>query len=206
MPTPSTRGPYAKSADIRHRIVEACVDALAETGFHGVTMKDVARRADLGYTTLLHHYSRKEDLLAAVLRLRADESTEYLHSAQALDPATHPLEALRGMLAVLVDNEQRPGIIELHVVLSAEATSPHHPAHSYYAEQSRALRDFYRLAFATLATQGRLHSPLDPETLATMTVSLVRGLQAQWLLDRETVSVPTVIRAFLSSLVPDLED
>lgn len=198
------RGPYAKSAEIRRRIVEACADALGETGFYGVTMKDVARRAGVSYTGLLHHYSRKEDLLVAVLQLRSDESTEHLRSASALDPAEHPLEALRGMLAVLDRNEQQPGLVELHTVLSAEATSPDHPAHEYYVERSRAFRRFFRDIFAALAERDLLSSPIDPETLATMTVSLINGVQTQWLLDRESVSMPAAIHAFLGDLVPEL--
>ncbi|MGY1773149.1 TetR/AcrR family transcriptional regulator [Blastococcus sp. SYSU D00813] len=201
---PSARGPYAKSAEIRRRIVEACADALGETGYYGVTMKDVARRAGTSYTGLLHHYSRKEDLLVAVLQLHADEATEHLRSAAALDPAQHPLEALRGMLAVLDRNERQPDLVELHTLLSAEATSPDHPAHGYYVERSRAFRRFFRDIFAGLAERGLLSSSTDPETLATMTVSLINGVQTQWLLDREAVSMPAAIRAFLGGLVPEL--
>ncbi len=201
----TTRGPYAKTADVRRRIVEACVEAFGETGFRGATMKDIARRAGISHTGLLHHYASKEELLGAVLKMRVDESTEYLRSAQALDPGDHPLEALRGMLAVLADDEQRPGLVELHCTLSAEASSPEHPAHPYYADRSRLARDYYRRAFAALADRGQLRSSTDPETLATMTVSLHHGLQAQWLLDRESVDIPAAIRAFFSALVPELE-
>jgi AcrR family transcriptional regulator len=202
--TATPRGPYAKSADVRRRIVEACAEAIGEAGFRGATMKDIARRAGISHTGLLHHYASKEQLLGAVLRLRVDESTEYLRSARALDPADNPLEALRGMLAVLADDERRPGLVELHCTLSAEASSPDHPAHRYYAERSRLARDFYRRAFAALAERGQLRSTTDPEVLATMTVSLHHGLEAQWLLNRESVDIPATFRAFLGSLVPDL--
>ncbi|MEV0642400.1 TetR/AcrR family transcriptional regulator [Streptomyces sp. NPDC050619] len=204
MTATSGRGPYAKSAEVRRRILEACVDAFGETGFYGATMKDVAKRAGISHTGLLHHFARKEELLIAVLELRDERSARFLESADAIDPADHPVDALRGMLAVVVDNELRPGIMELHCVLSGEATSPGHPAHTYFAERYRSVRRFYTTAYTALAKRGELSSPVDPETLATMTIALINGLQAQWLFDRESVKMESAIRAFLTSLVPAL--
>lgn len=201
----SGRGPYAKTAEIRRRIVQACVDAFGETGFYGATMKDIAKRAGISYTGLLHHFPRKEDVLTAVLELRDERSTEYLKSAQALAPESNPVEMLRGMLAVIVDNELQPGLVELHCVLSGEATSPDHPAHAYYAERYRMLRGFFGRAFSVLAERGELRSATDPDTLATMTIALINGLQAQWLFDRESVRMEAAIREFLVAAVPALD-
>ncbi|GAA2165770.1 TetR/AcrR family transcriptional regulator [Actinomadura napierensis] len=129
------RGPYAKSATVRRRVVEACVEAFARTGFYGVTMKDVARRAGISYTGLLHHFPGKEDLLLAVLEFRTEQSARLLEAAGGRDPAGRPLEGLRGMLAVTADNALNPGLLELHCVISGEATSPDHPAHAYYTQE-----------------------------------------------------------------------
>ncbi|MQA33760.1 TetR/AcrR family transcriptional regulator [Modestobacter roseus] len=204
MPATAPRGPYAKTEGVRRRIVEACVEAFGETGFYGATMKDVARRAGISYTGLLHHFASKEELLTAVLALRAELSTEYLRSAQALDPRTQPLEALRGMLGVVAENEHLPGLLALHCVLAGEATSPDHPAHTHYAEQYRALRHFYAQAFTALAERGELAAGADPETLAVMTVALMNGLQAQWLFDREHVRMAASMRQFLLTYLPGL--
>ncbi|MEV1067124.1 TetR/AcrR family transcriptional regulator [Streptomyces sp. NPDC050263] len=200
----SGRGPYAKSAEVRRRILEACVDAFGETGFYGATMKDVAKRAGISHTGLLHHFARKEDLLIAVLELRDERSARFLRSADAIDPVTHPVEALRGMLAIIVDSELQPGIMELHCVLSGEATSPGHPAHTYFAERYHSVRRFYTDAYTALAERGELRSAADPETLAAMTLALINGLQAQWLFDRDSVKMESAIHAFLLSAVPGL--
>ncbi|GAB2844667.1 TetR/AcrR family transcriptional regulator [Actinocorallia aurea] len=204
METTAARGPYAKTAQVKVRILEACTDAFGETGFYGATMKDIAKRAGISYTGLLHHFPSKEDLLAAVLALRDERSHRYLESASALDPATDPLDALRGMLTVIVDNELRPGLLELHCVLSGEATSADHPAHAYYAERYRMLREFYTSVYTALEERGELRSSIDSATLATMTISLLNGLQAQWLFDREAVRIEASLRAFLVSFIPGL--
>ncbi|MFI7633419.1 TetR/AcrR family transcriptional regulator [Nonomuraea sp. NPDC049400] len=200
----TSRGPYAKTAAIRRRVVEACVDAFGQTGFYGATMKDIAKRAGISYTGLLHHFSSKEELLAAVLALRDERGTAYLESAHALDPTANPVESLRGMLSVIVDNELQPGLMELHCVVSGEATSPDHPAHAYYAERYRMLRRFFGMAFQSLAERGELRSSSDPETLATMTIALINGVQAQWLFDRDSVQMERAIREFLVAAVPAL--
>ncbi len=46
---------------------------------------------------------------------------------------------------------------------------------------------------------------MEPELLATMTISLVNGLQQQWLFDRDTVKVEQALRSFLSSMIPGLD-
>ncbi|UGQ11691.1 TetR/AcrR family transcriptional regulator [Yinghuangia sp. ASG 101] len=200
------RGSYAKSAGVRRRILEVCADAFGETGFHGASTKDIAQRAGISHTGLRHHFPRKEDLLAAVLDLRDERGTAFLRSADAVDPDAFPVEALRGMLDLVVDHELQPGLMQLHCVLSAEATAADHPAHAYYAERHRQLRAFYARAYTALARGGQLRSAVDPETLAVMTVSLVKGIQEQWLFDRETVRIEYALRMFLASVVPELGD
>jgi AcrR family transcriptional regulator len=201
----ASRGPYAKSAEVRRKILEACVAAFAETGFYGASMKDIARRAGLSHTGLRHHFPAKEDLLIAVLELRSEQSREILASLGGDDPAAEPVAALRGQLAVVRDNELSPGLLALHSVLSGEASSPEHPAHEYYAKRYQDIRTFYASAFRALADRNRLRSSLEPTTLATVTLSLINGLQAQWLFDRDGVDIEATLREFFISVVPDLD-
>ncbi|MDW8803384.1 TetR/AcrR family transcriptional regulator [Streptomyces scabiei] len=201
----TVRGPYAKTAEVRRKILQACVDAFGGAGFHGTSTKDIAQRAGISHTGLRHHFPTKEDLLIALLELRAEHSTEQLATLNARSPATDPLDALRGQLAILRDNERSPGMIELHCVLSGEATSPDHPAHSFYVQRYQDIRSYYTQAFTTLAERGELSAVFAPQQLATMTISLINGLQTQWLYDRDSVDIEGTMRDFLASVVPALE-
>jgi hypothetical protein len=96
--------------------------------------------------------------------------------------------------------------MELHCVISGEATSPEHPAHAYYTDRYGKLRQFLAAAFTALAGSGRLRSQVAPAMLATMTIALLNGLQTQWLYDRETVDVEASLRTFLVSHVPSLDE
>lgn len=200
------RGPYAKTAATRQRILEACIEAFAESGFHGSTMKDIASRAGISYTGLLHHFAKKEDLLSAVLDLRAERDQEFLASIDALDWESNPVGVFSGMLAVIRNNERRPGLLELHTVVSGEAASPEHPAHTHYIQHYRNVREFHRLAFQSLADRGLLRPGASPADLATQTIGLLNGLQAQWLFDREAVSMERAFHEFLTTVIPDFDE
>ena len=54
------------------RILEAAADAFAESG-PDVTIDEIARRAGVGHGTVFRHFSSKDELRAAVLRLRLEE-------------------------------------------------------------------------------------------------------------------------------------
>ncbi|GCB52637.1 TetR/AcrR family transcriptional regulator [Streptomyces sp. NL15-2K] len=198
------RGPYAKTAEVRRKILQACVDAFGGAGFHGSNTKDIAQRAGISHTGLRHHFPTKEDLLIALLELRAEHSSQLLTELNARTPETDPLDALRGQLAVLRENQQSPGMIGLHSVLSGEATSPDHPAHGYYVKRYQDIRRYYTQAFTALAERGDLNATFPPAQLATITISLINGLQAQWLYDRESVDIEGTVRDFLASVVPAL--
>lgn len=59
--------------------------------------------------------------------------------------------------------------------------------------------------FTALAERDELRSDIAPESLATITISLINGLQQQWLFDRESVHVERAIRMFLLSVIPGLD-
>ncbi|HWS51841.1 MAG TPA: TetR family transcriptional regulator, partial [Microbacterium sp.] len=111
------RGPYAKTAAVRRRIIEACLEVFTESGYRATTMKAVAERAGISQRGLVHHFRDKGELLAAVLE------------ARDLDTAAgHPGFGDMGGVASIVETHFRtmlqPEVLELHTVLSAEAVSP----------------------------------------------------------------------------------
>lgn len=196
---------YAKTAEVRRGIVDACLSAFGEAGFHGASMAEIARRAGISHTGLLHHFPRKEHLLTAVLELQDQRSGEYLRAHSALAPDADPLDLLRGMAAALTDRDRRVGLVELSAVLTGEATVQGHPAHSYFAERYRDVRSFMTRLFDRLSREGRLSSSLPPTELAAVTIAVMDGLHTQWLFDREALDVEASVYAFLGTLVPELD-
>ena len=57
--TRKSRGPYAKSEQRRREIVEAATSVFATRGYHGGSLRDIARELDLSLTSIVHHYNTK---------------------------------------------------------------------------------------------------------------------------------------------------
>jgi AcrR family transcriptional regulator len=189
------RGPYAKSAITRQRAVDAALELFSSTGYRGATLTDVADRIGMTLTGLQHHFPDKDSLLAAVLEER-DRRSRDENRIEVGEEATDKL------IAIAARNVHTPELTELHCVLSAEATSPDHPAHDYFVERYRRERQAGTRYFQELIDQGRIGNAVEARSLATQLISLADGLQLQWLLDRDSVDLVSEIRRFLTVVLP----
>jgi AcrR family transcriptional regulator len=171
----------------RRQIMEVTTRLIAERGFWGLSMQDVADGCGLTVPGLLHHVGSKDGLLVAVLEHRDAEDTAVL--AEQLNIGEVPIDwpdevrpggvDLRRMCSALVRrNSGQPEIVRLFAVLEAESLAPRHPAHAYFAmRQERTLAVFEALA------EGLTE---NPPTLARQIMALMDGLQIQWLRAPET--------------------
>ncbi|GAA3223498.1 TetR/AcrR family transcriptional regulator [Actinocorallia longicatena] len=72
-PPPTTR-PGGRTARVREAVLRAAGDALAERGFDGLDLADVARRAEVGKTTVYRRWSTTTGLIADLLTAMAEDS------------------------------------------------------------------------------------------------------------------------------------
>ena len=157
------------AAERRRQIITAATRLVAERGFWGLSMQDVADEWGLTVPGLLHHVGSKDGLLIAVLEHRDAED------ARALTTLLHGTASTLPELcaAVVRRNAGQPEIVRLFAVLQAESLAPDHPAHDYFAaRQQRTLEEL--TALAKDVTDA-------PESLARRIIALMDGLQLQWL-------------------------
>ena len=153
----------------RRQIITAATRLVAERGFWGLSMQDVAADCGLTVPGLLHHVGSKDGLLIAILEHRDAEDARAL--TELLDGPTPTLPQL--CAAVVRRNAGQPEIVRLFAVLQAESLTPDHPAHDYFvARQQRILRELTDLAKDVTDA---------PETLARRVIALMDGVQLQWL-------------------------
>ncbi|WP_426592652.1 TetR/AcrR family transcriptional regulator [Cellulomonas sp. McL0617] len=193
--TTTRRGPYAKTAGVRRRIVDAALSAFAETGYRSTTMKEIAQRAEISERGLVHHFPTKEDLLLEVLALYEEESAQYM-------PPDAEHGQIDGLLAVARHNLERSEMLELQNLLAAEGTSRAHPAHDRFVRRYHGLRIVLTQAFESMEADSASPSGVAPERLAAMYIGLLDGLQTQWLYDREAVDVEGSLKDFLTMVYP----
>ena len=63
--------------------IQAALEAFLEVGYHGATMRDIARRAGLSVPGMYHHYESKQEMLITILDSSMDELIWRLESAVA---------------------------------------------------------------------------------------------------------------------------
>ncbi len=65
-------------ARTRRSLRKAMIELILEKGYDGITIRDLTRRADIGYATFFRHYKNKDDLLERVLVGMVEDLAECL--------------------------------------------------------------------------------------------------------------------------------
>ncbi|MBO9556817.1 TetR/AcrR family transcriptional regulator [Cellulomonas sp.] len=194
-PARRRRGPYAKGRATQVEILQAAITLFGESGFNASSLRDIAQRAGVTHSTLLHHFPTKTELLRAVLEYRDDVDSTLLATT-----ARDGLPFLAALVALMEHNATRRPIVELYATLSAEATAAAHPAHAYFVERYERVVERNRRALAQVAEDGGLRPGCDVERTARNLAALQDGLQIQWLLD-DGVDMAAGLREFLDQVL-----
>ncbi|MFG6202392.1 TetR/AcrR family transcriptional regulator [Nonomuraea sp. JJY05] len=166
----------------REQILAVAADAFAVAGFRGTSLAEVAQKVGVSQPGLLHHFDSKESLILAVLQQRDLQDEQHVEARfQGVEVTTR-----QWLMAFCRRNETQPGLVRLFTVQAAESLNPAHPAHGFFYQRNQRVRD--RIARLIIADQekGRMSPSLDPAATAAELVSLMNGLQLQWLRDPAT--------------------
>ena len=189
-------GGYLKGRIRREDIITAAAVAYGELGYHGSSLREIAKRVGISHAGLLYYFPTKEALLAAVLERRDAEDSE--REQLTVPPG---LEVLRHFVALAEHNVRHPGIVDLYSRLAAEAVAPDHPAHEYFVRHYRAARDGVHESFEALAARGELRDGVQPAVAALTFIALMDGLQVQWLTVPGDVDLVGSLRFYLQNLL-----
>jgi AcrR family transcriptional regulator len=119
--------------DLRRALIDASIDLIGETGPDGLTLREVARRANVSHTAPYRHFRDKSDLLAAVAEQGFTDLSQAV--AEAVAAAKLPLERLRRCgIAYVAFALQRTA--HFRVMFGTELDAERHPSARIAAEQS----------------------------------------------------------------------
>ena len=187
---------YAKGRAKRDEILEAAMRLFGEVGYHSASLREISSRVGISHPGLLHHFPTKSGLLQAVLEHRDEVDLAVFYAD--LEEGGDYFESL---IRLVERNAARPGIIELYCILSAEATSPEHPAHEFFQHRYDEVLARSRRELAQRAAEGRLRPGTDIPSTARALIALMDGLQVQFLLERGGTRPPVDMAAGLRSYV-----
>lgn len=200
METARTRGSYAKTAVRRADIVKAARDSFAEHGFNASSLRDIAQRAGMTHASLLYHYPSKDELLLAVLAARDEEEQ------QRSTPIEGDGEAARQFIQELLAEHQKfPDVMRLWSELTSAASRPGHPAQEYFEERYAKAREATAGFLLRMQKQGRLREGINPHDGAVLLLSVLDGLQTQWLLE-PTLDIAGPLNQFFHLMLKTLPE
>lgn len=111
----------------RQRILDAALELFQTHGYHGTSMRQIARRAEIALGGIYNHFPSKDDIYVAVLKA----NHPYHEVFQALEATEdEPFEAFvrRAARSVLAALERRPYFLNLMLIEIVEFKSAHVPA------------------------------------------------------------------------------
>lgn len=133
--------------DRQARILEAVLRLLARQGISGVSMRAVAREADVALGLVNYHYADKVSLIRAALRRIEEQDVALV----APDPALPPEQRLRAALGRVADPEfLTTEYLSLRLQLWALAQ-----AHADFAQINITAQQRYRAGLAGLISAAR---------------------------------------------------
>jgi hypothetical protein len=101
-------------------------------------------------------------------------------------------------------NETVYGLVQLFNLLVAESISPNHPAHEFFIQRYQRGRAQMAEVIAQAQQAGEVRTDLSAETLAVLIYAMMDGLQVQWLLDPEKISMSGMFRVLVELLKPEV--
>ncbi|HEY0258391.1 MAG TPA: helix-turn-helix domain-containing protein [Lacisediminihabitans sp.] len=167
-PRPPRSG-YANGRATREEILDRAADAFAVHGYHGASLRAIARSARIDHSTLLHHFEDKTALLLDVLQWRDESAGRILAGL----PTT--ARDLRDEVAALLQhNRSIPGLVQLYAVLMAEAATDGHPARRFFQERTKRMAALWEDTVRRLRAES---APQDLHERVLAFLALWEGLQ-----------------------------
>ena len=190
------RGPYAKSAQRSLDIIETATHVFSVNGYHGGSLRDISRQLGVSATSIMHHFGSKFELLQAVLD-HADRSGDIDFESECRQRGVAPTVMRR-----VEANLERPHMLRLLAIMSAESSAPDHPAHDWFVRRYREKKDFLAGLIRFDQHRGRISADRNPDVLSAHLTGMWDGLQLQWLIDG-TIDMPALMGQFLSAACPE---
>ncbi|MEV6087539.1 TetR/AcrR family transcriptional regulator [Streptomyces parvulus] len=160
---PGSVRPGGRTARVRSAVLRAAGDALAEHGLAGLDLADVARRAEVGRTTVYRRWGTPASLVADLLAAMAEQSLPRTESGSLLGDLRANARLVRRTLA-----DPRQGAL-FKAVLAAATCDP---------QTAAALHRFYEIRVAEWEPCVRQAVERGELPAATDTREVIRAVSA----------------------------
>ncbi|KQM82707.1 TetR/AcrR family transcriptional regulator [Agromyces sp. Leaf222] len=185
---------YVNGRATKHQIVARAAEAFAQQGFHGASVRGIARAAGVDHSTLLHHFGDKTSLLLAVLEWQDAQHLPVDFSSSAPSLPSSPETVADGFVATAERNVGAPGLVQLLSVMTAEAGAPDHPARELLQRRQQIPKQVIADTIRAQRIAGAVDDDgLTPEQSAAVVIATWEGLQVYDALNPCELDVPDLL-------------
>ena len=163
-------------------ITRAAAKLISERGFNGISLKDVADEVGMSQPGLLHYIGTKDGLLQLLITDVYDASgTPDDFLASGLPGSDPEGPSFPAYLRFLVrHNAARRMMVQLYMVLEAEAFNPEHPLYDYFRNRPLSVWDYYsRFPWKLPPEVGSWEESMAP--VVRQCIEAMDGIQLRWL-------------------------
>ncbi|MFE1766429.1 TetR family transcriptional regulator C-terminal domain-containing protein [Streptomyces angustmyceticus] len=180
------------------QIVRETVRLIAEHGFHGVRVADIAAACGTSSAAVHYHFPGRDELLEAAVRWCMDEDTERRAAGLAAAPdARGELLHLIALQTPRTEQQRRQWLVWLDLWAQAARSTAVGRLHEHYYRQWRTtVADVVRRGIG----QGVFRA-VDPEFAALRLTALIDGLATQVLATAPDSTGPDTMHAALLAFV-----
>ena len=193
--------PKAGSEDKKARILAEALTLFSTRGYVGTSLADIARASDISKAGLLHHYSSKDQLLAAVLDERDRRTMSRLPGGDAGAEV-----ALDAWVEMVAHNQRHPDGVALYTAMSTAVIDADHQAHPWFRQHLMSAIAYLVDALERGKVTGEVRADAPSEQIARKLVALSDGLQVQWLCARVDGGGEVDMRGVMAGVVADVKD
>ena len=165
----------------KEKILNKSLDLFAANGYHGTSMREIAKAVGIKGSSIYNHFSGKEDIFSelfnylAPLNLESEKFQEKFMTA-----AADPLKALNYFANIVIDEMQDNKKVKLLKMMLRENNNPVVKKRLQHRMESNIER--ITKFFAQLQQQGKIKSNLEPAFTANEFVSALIYYRMRYLL------------------------
>ena len=172
---PLKRGASLRSAERRSEIVQAAYRSLAEKGFEGLRMRDIAERAGIDHSTLHYYFAGKEALIDAIVDYIVLDLAVGRSPVAESEEVSPRLRLSAHFDALIKQLQETP---EMFVVLAELNTrAMREPLlRAIFSKNDRKWKGFLTEVLVSGVQKKEFKGSFLPEVAAEAIISLIRGL------------------------------
>ena len=183
-----TRGQVRKD-----QIIATAIEMFAARGFRGTSIADLADAVGMTHPGLLYYFGTKDRLLQEVVDTRQEnERAGYL--GQLEEPSIFRLEQVARFV---IDNAV---LTRLYVVLASENLDADDPLHDFFTKRYDRARTLVHHVLKADQARGEVRKDIDVEQIGIEVVSMLMGVEIQWLMDPTAIDLEAVIAHYVEGL------